>query len=103
MMTEAEAAMKRCPMSFGPTPVPTVTVGPGSNWSGAHHGMAQSFVPFTPSSPICCIGSACMAWRETVAAYPGDVAGVDTSTGAKYYLKGTQKPAQGVCGLVGRS
>lgn len=102
MMTEAEAAMKRCPMSFGASqgvsvggysqlvPMPSGNYGAGAVVA-CHH------------APLNCIGSACMAWRETVAAYPGDVAGVDTSTGAKYYLKGTQKPAQGVCGLVGRS
>lgn len=71
MLTEAEAATKRCPLSFGPAPVATITAAPSPSY-GSPFGH-QFNQPMFQVMPTNCIGSACMAWRwQDSASDPGD-------------------------------
>lgn len=62
MLTEAEAATKRCPMSFAASQ--GVSVGGYSHAVAApamHDGIGSAIACQT--APLNCIGSGCMAWR----------------------------------------
>lgn len=69
-LTEEEALKKVCHMKFAMPEPPVNRMGGGSS-----------------STPFLCIGSACMAWRETVAT-TGDAIETCTNEGAPEYRRG---------------
>jgi hypothetical protein len=90
LTTEDEAKTKRCHASFAAS---TGITTDGSIMSTSapmvHHSVyGGSYAVQTASAPLCCIGSACMAWRWE---------NEKTETGIQ-----SHHPAHGFCGLAGR-
>jgi hypothetical protein len=96
LTTEDEAKTKRCHASFAAS---TGITTDGSIMSTSapmvHHSVyGGSYAVQTASAPLCCIGSACMAWRWVSF---DDAVGRYRMSESDYRAK---KP--GFCGLAGR-
>lgn len=94
LTTEAEAKSKRCHAGYAASSGVTdgascmSTAVPVPPMYAAYGGSNGAYGVQTASAPLCCIGSACMAWRWAFTANP---------------VTGIEQTDRGYCGLAGQA